>query len=93
MRKPPQGEDEYVLEKAICFRQEKKKNQELIIYELIEMPEQIIEELDSLKPVQSKDRMTVGNLKDDLSLIEGRLQILEKIDSIDQSFSPTESEK
>ncbi|GFU16094.1 tigger transposable element-derived protein 1 [Trichonephila clavipes] len=47
-------------------------NQELTINELIEMHEQEheIEELESLDPVQSEDRMKVGNLIKGLSLIE-----------------------
>ncbi|GFV09156.1 hypothetical protein TNCV_4077581 [Trichonephila clavipes] len=36
-------------------------NQKLAIHELIEEQEQNIEELESLDPVQSEDRMTVGN--------------------------------
>ncbi|GFT13959.1 hypothetical protein TNCV_2615931 [Trichonephila clavipes] len=47
-------------------------NRKLTIDELIEMheQEQDIEELESLDPVQSEDRMTVGNLTESLSLIE-----------------------
>ncbi|GFV99489.1 hypothetical protein TNCV_5078531 [Trichonephila clavipes] len=44
-------------------------NQELTIDELIDMHEQDIEELQSLDPVQ-KDRMTIGNLREGLSLLE-----------------------
>ncbi|GFW69963.1 hypothetical protein TNCV_1404161 [Trichonephila clavipes] len=52
-------------------------NQELTIDELIKTLEQDIEKLESLKPIQSEDRMAVRNLTEDLSLIEKRLQILE----------------
>ncbi|GFW74027.1 hypothetical protein TNCV_545511 [Trichonephila clavipes] len=45
-------------------------NQELAIDELIEMHEQDIEELESLDPVQSEDRMTFGNLTEGFNLIE-----------------------
>ncbi|GFX03368.1 hypothetical protein TNCV_3555941 [Trichonephila clavipes] len=45
-------------------------NQELAIDELIEMKEQDSEELKSVDPVQSEDRMTVGKLTEELSLIE-----------------------
>ncbi|GFW87850.1 hypothetical protein TNCV_1359541 [Trichonephila clavipes] len=47
-------------------------NQELTIDELIEMheQEQNFEELESFDQVQSDDRMTVGNLTKDSSLIE-----------------------
>ncbi|GFV08943.1 hypothetical protein TNCV_3821861 [Trichonephila clavipes] len=45
-------------------------NQELIKDELIETQEQDIEELESLAPVQSEDRMTVENLTEGLGLIE-----------------------
>ncbi|GFT87734.1 uncharacterized protein TNCV_4000871 [Trichonephila clavipes] len=37
-------------------------NQKLTIDEFIEMQEQDIEELESLDPVHSEDRMTIGNL-------------------------------
>ncbi|GFU76915.1 hypothetical protein TNCV_4520711 [Trichonephila clavipes] len=47
-------------------------NQELTMDELIEMHEQKqdIEKFESLNPVQSEDRMTVGNLTEGLNLIE-----------------------
>ncbi|GFU74214.1 hypothetical protein TNCV_4168051 [Trichonephila clavipes] len=47
-------------------------SQELIMDEPIEMHEQgeDIEELESLDPVQSENRMTVGNLIKDLCFIE-----------------------
>ncbi|GFX23575.1 hypothetical protein TNCV_3770482 [Trichonephila clavipes] len=48
-------------------------NQELIMDELVEMHEQeqdVEEESESSAPVQSEDRMTVGNLTEGLSLIE-----------------------
>ncbi|GFV03215.1 hypothetical protein TNCV_4018121 [Trichonephila clavipes] len=47
------------------------KKMELTIDELIEMheQEQDIEELESLDPDQSEDRMTVGNLTESVSLI------------------------
>ncbi|GFU34786.1 hypothetical protein TNCV_2319821 [Trichonephila clavipes] len=45
-------------------------NQEPTIDNLIEMHEQDIEELESLDPVQSEDRMTVGNLTGSLDLVE-----------------------
>ncbi|GFW17314.1 hypothetical protein TNCV_3905241 [Trichonephila clavipes] len=48
-------------------------NRELTIDELIEMHEQGIEKFESLEPVHSKDRMTVGNLTESLSLIEKEL--------------------
>ncbi|GFW27998.1 hypothetical protein TNCV_768781 [Trichonephila clavipes] len=50
-------------------------NQEQKIDELIEMykQEQHIEELESLDPVESKDRMTVENSTEGLSLIEKEL--------------------
>ncbi|GFU54690.1 tigger transposable element-derived protein 1 [Trichonephila clavipes] len=51
-------------------------NQELKMDDLIEMHEQDIEFLD---PVQSVDRMTIGNLSEALSLIGKGLQILENI--------------
>ncbi|GFT85756.1 hypothetical protein TNCV_4027021 [Trichonephila clavipes] len=52
-------------------------NQEQKIDEFRDMHEQepSIEELESLDPVQSEDRMTVGNLTDGLNLIEKGLQI------------------
>ncbi|GFX20967.1 hypothetical protein TNCV_80221 [Trichonephila clavipes] len=34
------------------------------------MHEQVVKELESLDPVQSEDRMTVGNLMEGLSLVE-----------------------
>ena len=66
-------------------------NQELTIDELIEMneQEQDIEELDFLGPVQSEDRMTVGNLTEGLSSIEKGLQILENIDSNEERIFST----
>ncbi|XP_023220465.1 tigger transposable element-derived protein 1-like [Centruroides sculpturatus] len=66
-------------------------NQELTIDELIEMreQEQDIEEPDSLDPVQSEDRMMVGNLTDGLSSIEKGLQILENIDANEECISST----
>ncbi|GFX03973.1 hypothetical protein TNCV_4678771 [Trichonephila clavipes] len=61
-------------------------NQELTIDELIEMHEQKqdIEELESSDPVQSEDRMAVGDLTESLSFIEKGLQILEKVDSYEE---------
>ncbi|GFW04232.1 hypothetical protein TNCV_2669971 [Trichonephila clavipes] len=47
--------------------------QELTIDELTEMHEQDIEELESFDPVQSEDRMIVGNLTEGLNLIEKRV--------------------
>ncbi|XP_023232690.1 tigger transposable element-derived protein 1-like [Centruroides sculpturatus] len=69
-------------------------NQELTIDELIEMceQEQDIEELDSLDPVKSEDRMTVGKLTEGLSVIEKGLQILENIDSNEERISSTKRE-
>ncbi|GFW48537.1 tigger transposable element-derived protein 1 [Trichonephila clavipes] len=55
-------------------------NQELTTNKLIEMHGQDIEELESLDPFQSVDRMAVRNLKENLSLIEKGLQILENAD-------------
>ncbi|GFX82024.1 hypothetical protein TNCV_2572231 [Trichonephila clavipes] len=54
----------------------------LAIDELIEMheQEQDIEKLESLDPVQSEGRMTVGNSTVGRSLIEKWLQILENTD-------------
>ncbi|GFX59521.1 tigger transposable element-derived protein 1 [Trichonephila clavipes] len=49
-------------------------NHELAIDELIELHEQDIEEFESLDPIQSEDRITIGNLTGGLSLIEKRLQ-------------------
>ncbi|GFV47340.1 hypothetical protein TNCV_4829961 [Trichonephila clavipes] len=65
-------------------------NQELAVDELIEMhkQEQDIEELESLDPFQSEDRITVGNLTEELSLIEKGLQILENIHSNEERFFP-----
>ncbi|PRD20766.1 UNVERIFIED_CONTAM: Borcs5 [Trichonephila clavipes] len=56
--------------------------QELKMDDLIEMHEQEQDvELESSDPVQSEDRMTVGNLTKSLSLIVTGLQILENTDS------------
>ncbi|GFU19325.1 uncharacterized protein TNCV_3032471 [Trichonephila clavipes] len=41
-------------------------NSELIVDELIEMHEQDIEKFESLDPVQSEDRIRVGNLTENL---------------------------
>ncbi|GFX31048.1 uncharacterized protein TNCV_2025511 [Trichonephila clavipes] len=48
------------------------RKKELAVDELIEMhvQKQDIEELESLEPVLSEDRMVVGNRTEDLSLIE-----------------------
>ncbi|GFV11732.1 hypothetical protein TNCV_977211 [Trichonephila clavipes] len=51
--------------------------------------EQDIEELESSAPVQSEDRMTAGNLTDELSLIEKELQILKNIDLNDERIFST----
>ncbi|GFS90677.1 hypothetical protein TNCV_3771031 [Trichonephila clavipes] len=56
-------------------------NQGLTFEEFIEIQEQDIEELESLDPVQSGDRMTVGNWTEGLDLIEKGLQILGNTDS------------
>ncbi|GFU24342.1 hypothetical protein TNCV_942361 [Trichonephila clavipes] len=45
-------------------------NQKLTMDELIEMHERNLEELESLDPIQSEDRMTVENLTKGLCLIE-----------------------
>ncbi|GFW06543.1 tigger transposable element-derived protein 1 [Trichonephila clavipes] len=54
-------------------------NEKLVIDEFIEIheQEQHFEELESLDPVQSEDRMTVGNLTEGLSLIDKELKFLE----------------
>ncbi|GFV32521.1 hypothetical protein TNCV_1055021 [Trichonephila clavipes] len=44
-------------------------NQELTIDELIEMQEQDIKELESFNPVQSEDKMTVGNSTKNLGCV------------------------
>ncbi|GFS82449.1 hypothetical protein TNCV_4777601 [Trichonephila clavipes] len=59
--------------------------QELTFYELIEIHKQDIEDLESVDLVQSDDRMTVGNLREGLSLIEKWLPTLCKI------LTPTKS--
>ncbi|GFY33454.1 tigger transposable element-derived protein 1 [Trichonephila clavipes] len=64
-------------------------NQELTIDELIEMYQQDLDIKESLDPVQSEDRMTVGNLADDLSLFEKGLKILENIGSNVEFMFPT----
>ncbi|GFS94535.1 tigger transposable element-derived protein 1 [Trichonephila clavipes] len=64
-------------------------NLELTIDELIEMHEQNIEELESLDPVQSEDRMMIGYLTGGLNLIEEGLQILETKDSNDERIFST----
>ncbi|GFY27344.1 tigger transposable element-derived protein 1 [Trichonephila clavipes] len=58
-------------------------NQEMTIDELIEMHEQgqNNEEFKALDPVQSEDRITVGNLTESFILIEKGLQVLENVDS------------
>ncbi|GFV95072.1 transposase [Trichonephila clavipes] len=63
-------------------------NKELKIDEFIEMheQEQNIEELESIDSVQSKDRMTISNLTEGLSLIEKGLQILENMFSNEESI-------
>ncbi|GFW53192.1 hypothetical protein TNCV_3294391 [Trichonephila clavipes] len=63
-------------------------NQELTIDELVEMhkQEQDVEELESVDPVQSDERMTVGSLTEGLSLIE------KKITHFRKYFFPIESE-
>ncbi|GFX16239.1 hypothetical protein TNCV_4704931 [Trichonephila clavipes] len=67
-------------------------NQELTIDELIEMHEQEqIEELESIDPVQSENRMTVGNWMEGIGLIgyhaplEGRAPQFEKHCFIDKN--------
>ncbi|GFW53542.1 tigger transposable element-derived protein 1 [Trichonephila clavipes] len=55
-------------------------NPELTIGELNKMHEQDIEE-EVLDPVQSEDKMTVGNWTERFSLVEKWLQILENADS------------
>ncbi|GFV13145.1 hypothetical protein TNCV_4070851 [Trichonephila clavipes] len=45
-------------------------NEELTTDELIEMHEQDIEQLESLEPVRSENRMTIGNLTESLNLNE-----------------------
>ncbi|GFW59201.1 hypothetical protein TNCV_2781321 [Trichonephila clavipes] len=52
-------EDSDDLQELLVFH-----NQALTIDELIEMYEQDIEELESLDPVQSEDRMTVGYFRE-----------------------------
>ncbi|GFX93668.1 hypothetical protein TNCV_1588451 [Trichonephila clavipes] len=54
--------------------------QELTMDKLIEMHEQDIEEFKLLDPIESEDRMKVGNWTEGTSLIEKRvIQILENI--------------
>ncbi|GFU66215.1 hypothetical protein TNCV_4029051 [Trichonephila clavipes] len=52
-------------------------NQELTVAELKVKQEQDIEELESLDPFESEDRITIGNLAKSLSLIKKGLQNLE----------------
>ncbi|GFU50421.1 hypothetical protein TNCV_3906311 [Trichonephila clavipes] len=52
-------------------------NQELKVAEQKVKQEQDIEELESLDPVESEDRITIGNLAESLSLTKKGLQILE----------------
>ncbi|GFY25323.1 hypothetical protein TNCV_2484431 [Trichonephila clavipes] len=61
--------------------------QELTMDELMEKHD--IEELESLDPVQSEDRMTVGNLTERLRLIEKVLQILRNTYTNEESISST----
>ncbi|GFX22702.1 uncharacterized protein TNCV_2994351 [Trichonephila clavipes] len=57
--------------------------QKLTMEDLTELheQEQDIEELESLDPVQSENRITIGNLTEGLSLVEKRLSILENTQS------------
>ncbi|GFU88382.1 tigger transposable element-derived protein 1, partial [Trichonephila clavipes] len=71
-------------------------NQNLAIDQFIDVheQEQDIEELESLDPVQTENRMTVGNSTEGLSLIEKGLQILENTYSNeDRIFSTKEGIK
>ncbi|GFT12763.1 hypothetical protein TNCV_5095101 [Trichonephila clavipes] len=51
--------------------------------------EQDNEQLESLDPLQSEDRLTVGNLTEGLSSIEKGLQILENVGSNEEHIFST----
>ncbi|GFW85420.1 tigger transposable element-derived protein 1 [Trichonephila clavipes] len=66
-------------------------NQKLTMDLLLDMHKQqhVIEELESLYPVQSEDRMMVGNLTEGLNIIEKGLQILENVESNEEHIFST----
>ncbi|GFV58546.1 hypothetical protein TNCV_2915351 [Trichonephila clavipes] len=58
--------------------------------QLIEVHKQDIEELESKVPVQLEDRMMIGNLTEDLKLIEKGLQVLKNVNYNDEHKDKTQ---